>query len=275
MIYEISQQLPFKLEWWGYLRLDLLTAHPETIDYLFGSGMKAAFFGIETLHPKAASVIGKGGNRAKMLKTIADIKAKWGDSVSLFGSFIYGLPGEDLDSLKQTSDFLLSDENKLDSWMVLALNIRPNVQNDTSFVSEIEKNYEKYGYTKMTEHEYPGGIDLTGDRRRHAIVWKNEFTDYYSVSNMIKELYAKAIPTSKIDGERAFRLSGLGVDLDQLLNKRVDEIPWNKLDQLHLKRVFEYKKLLAKNLNFDINLIDMKILHHKTYSNYLKTTTGK
>jgi hypothetical protein len=52
-------------------------------------------------------------------------------------------------------------------------------------------------------------------------------------------------------------------------------MPWNKLDQLHLKKVFEYKKLLAKNLNFDIKLIDMKILHHKTYSNYLKAISEK
>jgi len=275
MMYEISQQLPFKLEYWAYIRLDLLTAHPETIDYLFDSGLRSAFFGIETLNPKTASIIGKGGNRTKMFKTVTDIKAKWGDLVSLHGSFIYGLPGEDSDSLQQTTDFLLSDENKLDSWGVTTLNIRPNVDYDNSFVSDIEKNYEKYGYTKIDEHTRSGGVDLAMNRQRHVLAWKNEHTDYYSLKKITEEINAKMYPNLKIDGAEAFRTCGLGIELDEILNKRHDDIPWNKLDQLHLKKVFEYKKLLAKNLNFDIKLIDMKILHHKTYSNYLKAISRK
>jgi hypothetical protein len=271
MMYEISQQLPFKLEWWAYIRLDLLTAHPETIDFLFNSGLKAVFFGIETLHPKAASMIGKGGNRAKMFKTVADIKAKWGDSVSMNGSFIYGLPGEDEDSIQKTADFLLSDQNKLDSWGAGALHIRPNVQDDNSFISDIEKNYEKYGYTNSGENEVSGGGALTSFRQRHHIVWKNEFTDYHSVLKMVEELHDKSRTKVKIDGRYALILSGLGLKLDQILNKRPDEIAWHYLDKLRLKKVFDYKKLLAKNLNFDINIIDLKILQYKTYSNYLKT----
>lgn len=275
MMYEISRQLPFKLEWWAYLRLDLLTAHPETMDYLFNSGLKAAFFGIETLNPKAASIIGKGSNRAKMLKTIADIKAKWGDSVSLFGSFIYGLPEEDLVSMQETTDFLLSYDNKLDAWGVGVLHIRPTMPGDNGFISDIEKNYEKYGYRNIGEDEISGGGDLKSFRQRHHIIWENKFTDYYSVLKMADELYDKSKTKMKFDGYTALRLSGLGIELDQVLNKRIDEIPWYDLDQLRLKKVFEYKKLLAKNLNFDINIIDMQILQYKTYSNYLKITTGK
>lgn len=273
MMYEISKKLPFKLEWWAYLRLDLLTAHPETIDYLFNSGLKAAFFGIETLNPKAASMIGKGGNRTKLLKTVADIKAKWGDSVSLFGSFIYGLPEEDIVSMQETSDFLLSDDNKLDAWGVGVLHIRPTVQGDNGFISDIEKNYEKYGYRNIGEDEVSGGGDLQSFRQRHHIIWENKFTDYYSVLKITDELYNNRSKTKKlkIDGYDALRISGLGIELDQVLNKRIDEIPWNTLDQLRLKKVFEYKKLLAKNLNFDINIIDMQILQYNTYGNYLKT----
>jgi radical SAM superfamily enzyme YgiQ (UPF0313 family) len=275
MMYEISQQLPFKLEYWAHIRLDLLTAHPETIDYLFDSGLRAAFFGIETLNPKTASIIGKGGNRTKMFKTVTDIKAKWGDSVSLHGSFIYGLPGEDLDSLQQTTDFLLSDENKLDSWIVTTLNIRPNVDYDNSFVSDIEKNYEKYGYTKIDEYFISGGVDLIRDRRRHALAWKNEHTDYYSLLKITEAINDKIYPNLKVSGSAALLMCGLGVELDEILNKQNDDMPWNKLDQLHLKKVFEYKRLLAKNLNFDIKLINMKILHHKTYGNYLKAIARK
>lgn len=275
MIYEISQQLPFKLQWWAYIRLDLLAAHPETIDYLFNSGLTATLFGIETLNPKTASIIGKGGSREKLFKTVADIKAKWGDSVSLNGSFIYGLPGEDEDSLRKTTDFLVSDENKLDTWSAGALNIRPNVQDGNSFISDIEKNYEKYGYRNMGEHLLHGGKDLEPYRWRHYMEWENEFTNYYSVLKLVNELHSKSKTKSKVEGRYALRLTSLGFDLDRMLNKRLHEMPWHLLDHLRLKKVLEYKKLLAKNLNFDINIVDMEILQHKTYSNYLRARTRK
>ncbi len=48
MIYELSQSLPFKLEWSGFCRLDMLYSYPEMIDLLFDSGVKSIYFGIET-----------------------------------------------------------------------------------------------------------------------------------------------------------------------------------------------------------------------------------
>ena len=150
MIYEISKSLPFKLEWWGYIRLDLLVAHPETVEYLFESGLTATHFGIETLNPKSAAAIGKGGNKEKMFETVQRIKDKYGNKVSLHASFIYGLPYESVESMRKTQEFLLSDKNPLDSWEVFPMQIKPSQNKLTNdFLSDIDKNYHKYGYREL------------------------------------------------------------------------------------------------------------------------------
>ena len=49
---DMAQRLPFKLEWIGYNRLDLIGSKPHTIQLLKDSGLKSSFFGIESFHPQ-------------------------------------------------------------------------------------------------------------------------------------------------------------------------------------------------------------------------------
>jgi radical SAM superfamily enzyme YgiQ (UPF0313 family) len=50
MVYEISKRLPFKLEFWANCRVDLLHAHPETIDMLVDAGLSGIYMGIGMMH---------------------------------------------------------------------------------------------------------------------------------------------------------------------------------------------------------------------------------
>jgi radical SAM superfamily enzyme YgiQ (UPF0313 family) len=52
LIQRVSASLPFDLEYWAYIRLDLISAHPETAELLIDSGLKAMTFGIETWNKK-------------------------------------------------------------------------------------------------------------------------------------------------------------------------------------------------------------------------------
>ena len=183
MIYEVSKQLPFKLEWWAYIRLDLLRAHPETIDWLFESGLRSALCGIETLHPKAAKIVGKGGDREGLFSLLKQIKSKYGKKVNLHGTFIFGLPEEPFESMQETAEFLLSDENPLDSWAVQPLNIKPankNYSND--FLSDIDRNYSKYGYENLGEaHSAGKGMYTAVKYPTGQMIWKNKFVSYRQV----------------------------------------------------------------------------------------------
>ena len=253
MIYEVSQQLPFKLEWWGYIRLDLLRAHPETIDWLFDSGLRSALFGIETLHPESAKIVGKGGDRDSLFAVVRKIKEKYGNTVNLHGTFIFGLPNESIESMQQTAEFLLNDNNPLDSWAVQPLNIKPankNYSND--FLSAIDRDFAKFGYENLGEaHSKGKGMYTLIKYPTGQMIWKNQYTDYITVEALADEV--KQIESVKnrnrVSGMGSFTFASLDLSLDDTLNALHTDINWNLLDRSKLKRSIMYKERMFNDAN--------------------------
>jgi radical SAM superfamily enzyme YgiQ (UPF0313 family) len=60
---EIIKKLPFKPAFWGFFRLDLISAHPEQIEIIKDCGFRDIVVGIETMHPVAGKAIKKGANK--------------------------------------------------------------------------------------------------------------------------------------------------------------------------------------------------------------------
>ena len=274
MIYEISKQLPFQLEYWAFIRLDLMAAHPETIDMLVKSGLRSMLFGIETFNQKTAAAIRKGGSREKLISTIAKIKERWGDLVHLQGSFILGLPYEDLDSMNRTIEYLHSSENKLDTWHVQSLKIRhPKYNNASSsgFISEIDKNYQKYGYREI------GEVQKTDRANTPIMIWENDYTNFDEVSQLAAKVNVEYETQYSLYYYSAFEIASLGIPLNQLLHLTPDKIDWYKLNKLKMMRSVQYKKLLFQQLNIPIMLTDgltwdQQFIKYKTFTNYLLDT---
>ena len=251
MLYDMAQRLPFKLEWWGYIRLDLLAAHPQTVDWLFGSGLRAAFFGIETLNSRTAKAIGKSGNTEKLIETLRKIKQAYGDEVNLHGSFIYGLPHESVESLNSTSEFLLSDQNPLDSWWAYPLVIKKRTETDLyGFTSDLDMNYEKFGYEDQGDNPNDDGAYVYNKKLLSALNWKNECTTIEEAENLVNDLLARAMKAdcSTLLGLTSFDIAGLGQPLSYALNKRLSEIDWYHVDKMKIMRAREYKRRLYENL---------------------------
>jgi radical SAM superfamily enzyme YgiQ (UPF0313 family) len=232
MIYRISKKLPFKLEYWAFLRLDLIAAHPETIDLIFGSGCKAGFFGVESFNPKTQSIIGKGMKKEKQLPVLDTIKEKYGNSVSLHGAFIIGLPEEDINSIYSTIEYLVSDDCHFDSWSLSPLSI--NFGGISSFLSDIDKNWEKYGYEKTENNK-----------------WKNKYLDYSKALELTEYAVIKASQnkTRGIGGGIAIQLSGHGLDLNIFLNKTREELDYNMILNQKTSRFETYRKKLYSVFN--------------------------
>jgi hypothetical protein len=268
MIYEISQELPFKIEWWGYIRLDLMAAHPETIDLLFGSGLKATFFGIETFNQKTGSAIGKGGSRQKLIETLKHIKSTYGDSVTLNAGLIYGLPFESKESLKTTSEFLLSDDNPLDTWTVQALRIRERPEQSNGFISDLDTNWSKYGYKKTNEGK---DYAISGN----LLNWQNEHTSYNEVLKMLDKLdsLSKKQNKTKVSGNYALLSMGMGMKESEIFNKKMNDVDWNQLDQLKIKRAELYRKKFTTSTNIkNLNSLTAKFT---TFTEYINSNDFK
>lgn len=240
MIHRISKKLPFQLEYWAYIRVDLLAAHIDTVDLLYESGLRAAYFGIETLHPKAAAVVGKGGVRKKIVDTVNYIKNKYGNKIMLNGTFIFGLPNEPVSSMLETAELLTSGMLQLDTWGIYPLFINESM----AFSSKFDREYAKYGYTVL-------------ERVNDRLVWKNEFTDYYECEKLAIETNAQGIANgvSCVSGLDSFYISGLDFDLSFSMCKKVIDFEWHQVDLRKQERAKIYKKKLFEYLNIDAPVV--------------------
>lgn len=102
---EVWSQLPFKPEWTSYMRLDMIWADPASAEIIKQSGARLGSFGIETLHDRAGSKVGKGLGKKRILETLEHLKNTWGDDVLVHGYFMAGLPDEPEESILNTIEW--------------------------------------------------------------------------------------------------------------------------------------------------------------------------
>src|SRR5690606_35918718 len=103
-------QLPFKIEWISYARVDLAIRAPETLEMMIESGVKGLYFGVESFNSVVAKNAGKGVPSEQVKQFLLDFKSKYKNQCLLQASFISGLPGETVESFNETGDWLVSHD---------------------------------------------------------------------------------------------------------------------------------------------------------------------
>jgi radical SAM superfamily enzyme YgiQ (UPF0313 family) len=147
MFADISQSLPFELKFWAYLRADIIAAHPEQIQLLKDAGIQETYFGIETFNPKTAKFIGKGMAHDRITDTLYKCKEAWGPRSYIAAGIIVGLPYETQSTIQKAVDFFSRADSPVDLANTFPLSIIGN--HDLvkyMYMSEIDRNYSKYGY---------------------------------------------------------------------------------------------------------------------------------
>jgi radical SAM superfamily enzyme YgiQ (UPF0313 family) len=184
----MSKKLPFEPKFWAYVRLDLLSKHPETIDKIIDTGVISMFFGIETLNKRTGSIIGKGYSREEQIRTIQYIKNKYGDRVVLTGSFICGLPEESRDSIENTMQMLMSKEIPLDRVNFNPLKIRRTKYE--AWQSAFGLDMTKYGYTEIP---WP---NLDDSKIYHDVNWKSNIMTFQEAIDMCNTFLKQYVPNT-------------------------------------------------------------------------------
>jgi hypothetical protein len=185
------RRLPFKPRFRCYLRLDVLTMNPEQIEMLLEIGMVSCFFGIESFHPQAAKLIGKGMSTEKRKETLYKIQEAWGDKVSVNAGYIIGLPYESYEHAKEQMEWFLQEDCPVHMVYCFPLMINPEGTYPNHPMSELDRTYEKYGYSipDLKKHNFWFKEDDTGipsfARAFEIIV---EFNDKFEKKNVpVKE----------------------------------------------------------------------------------------
>jgi len=171
---KLKNSVPFDLEWLGFLRADLLWAKPHTVDMLEESGLKTAFFGIETFNPYSAKLIGKSWSGTHAKDYLLELKEKWGDRINWHLGLILGLPGWTYSELEKDMDWLIT--NNMHRWKWWSLYINP--VSGKIYQSEFDRDYTKYGISfrpnNQINWEYK---NLRHDQLRLAALHANEWCD--------------------------------------------------------------------------------------------------
>lgn len=154
---QVFSKLPFSIQFISYLRLDLLLRFPDTVEILKNSGLKSALFGIESLNWQSAKSIGKGVDPFELLAFLKQVKQTTWQDVHTYSGFIFGLPHDTRETFEEFDEFMSSEKNPLDTWVVQPLEIIPANLGAFKFeFSFLDKEYSKYGYVvkKNTNNGY-------------------------------------------------------------------------------------------------------------------------
>lgn len=145
---EMTAQLPFKIEWASYVRVDPFNKWPEMIDEMIESGFRAGWYGIETLSHEAGKACGKGLKPERVKELLALIKSKGEVWTSAY--FILGLPKETPETLEQTLQYLKT-QKVIDEIGTSILDVGPFVEELSGIVdfSDHTRNPEKYGFKRL------------------------------------------------------------------------------------------------------------------------------
>ena len=165
---DIIQQLPFQPEFGAYIRIDLLAAHPEMAQLLKNIGLKFALYGLETWNSETSKIIKKGGSKERKVQALQIARDCWGDDVFISASMIVGLPNDTTQSFEEFIAWYNDcGYNYIDHIFIAPLHLSPNEDKNPYriFISDMDTNKEKFGYTFTNDDRWIKCDHDTGDIR--------------------------------------------------------------------------------------------------------------
>lgn len=233
MIHRVFTNLPFKISYTSYARLDLIWKFPEMREMLLESGAASLAFGIETMNEYAGKKIGKGLGEKRIKETLAYCGKLWKGKIITSSNFIVGLPGENEASVRKTLDYLLSDECPLDVFGFLPLYIRSD--HDGRSTSKIDQDPKKYGYSIKINQP-----------------WEGEQMNFTEALALVREIYndPRLQQRSKFHAATWIgRIMNLGYSIEQIFDMINDkDTSSEQLNNLLISRSTDLKSQYYKKL---------------------------
>jgi hypothetical protein len=188
------------LQFSAFIRIDLVAAFPEQIDLLRRINVCAWFLGVESLNLEAAKAIGKGCTREKIFDTIEQSKIAFDYKLSVFGSFIIGLPKDTKQTIQHWTQILFQRKDLFDSFSFSPLEL--------GTASVLSQNAEFYGYDVNNEDN----------------TWKNKDWDSDQAISLASELQNRVLVDYKVSSFMLMFYQALGFTFDELRNKTYDSL---------------------------------------------------
>lgn len=225
-VYQSIQHSGVDVKFSCYLRLDLLERFPEQIPLLRNMGLQTCFLGIETLNSQAMKSIGKHIDKDRVMRTLELCREHWHGEVTVFGSFIAGLPHETVATVDEWMAWVYDRHDLIQGFVVAPLYITY----DRFPQSILGANPEQYGYTIRNHQDWTNNLGMTQlDAMQLQHRWMN-----------------KAWKSGRLlpSGHDMIGLQNLGLDFDQLKNRPLNKLPFDLLRDSYMQKVSGYQSRL-------------------------------
>lgn len=219
---EIAQSMPFKLEWIGYIRADLISAKPHTEQMLIDSGLRSAFFGIESFEENSSNLVGKGWSGKHAKDWLLYMRQKHGTKLTWQLGLVTGIPGQTPEQLEQDCNWLI--ENDMHSWRYFPLWLEPGY-----YQSEFSKNSAKYGFS------FP-------DRQR-PWYWENGDWTFDKALTIYSKLESMSENKMRLGAWAVGQHASLGYEFDSLMSIYTVDLPHKELKLKNKEFITNYIKL--------------------------------
>lgn len=249
MMMEITEELPFKPNYVCYARIDLLHRNLWTLDALVKMGVRAIFFGIESLSPITSKKIRKLFTGDELKNFLFYVRKTYPE-LHLTGSFIVGLPDESFEQMEE--NIIWAVENKIfDSIITFPLNIPVN--NQVNYPSPFTDEWQNYGYEDMSMIEIKDFItqnQITGYYKnanfeylkKHLILWKNKHMNFIEAEVFAERLRKRYEFANTLSAFACLSMNYTGIPLNSLLKNPKTSLDWDKIKYKAEEFVEVYKK---------------------------------
>ena len=196
-LYDVISELPFKIEFSAYSRLEIMSKSKEMPYMLEEIGLRSVEFGIETMNKKTGSFIGKRGDRKIIEKDLHMLKDIWKEKVYIAAGFIVGLPYEDEASIRETMEWLYRKDNPLDGIQLnrYAFSVPPIISVDDAEKYNLEnagfyKTPKGYVYENVSKiFANPAAYGYSMEKERDNNRWTNTCLTVEKAIELEKEFY--------------------------------------------------------------------------------------
>ncbi len=180
---DLTRSLDFSIEYSAYIRADLVQRINGSAEKLFETGLRGAFFGLESVHPLASQIVGKGWSGRDGKEYIPELVNEiWNSKVQTISGLIVGLPGESKQDLISTLNWV--NHHNLNV-IFFPLQVTNNL-GDRPFTSEFERDAKKYNFNFDADGRW---YNETWSRQT-AIEFANELNNLRKVNTLASFNYS-------------------------------------------------------------------------------------
>lgn len=232
--YNMTQRLGFKINYTAFIRADLVHRFQDTAHMMFESGLSGSFHGIETFHPSASKIVGKGWSGQHAMEFLPRLHHDiWKRQVGTHQSHIVGITTDTEENIDNTIKWFIDNDMHSIRFQRLGLYGPTADKNKRTIQSEFDMNAEKYGFTILDK----GSDNVDKD-------WYNDNWTKSTARQVARRAKLATDPIIKYGAWRTPVMRWYGFDQHTIMNTYIKDWDFDLVKMITKEKFIQYFTML-------------------------------